>query len=212
MAIVLSRLGDAFPIGIRASAIDPQTGKVTINNELFQTSKFPDTQIGANPDGTPVYGIAADAGGQSGGKLGDFLQVGCGQYALTYTIVPSTYTGLNQQTWTSTPNEMGLLILDQNLNIVKRTMLKRGDDVDFMKAARFGKSAILVAWKTVNAEDYWAMLIDARGIVAQPPQKLPAGVKFTASDGFVTMANGDVIWTALDGGALKLYRFPQPAQ
>jgi len=45
--------------------------------------------------------------------------------------------------------------------------------------------------------------------MVQSPQKLPAGVKFTANDGFVTLANGDVMWTARDGNALKLYRFPQ---
>lgn len=208
--VILASIGDAFPMDIRVFAVDAQTGTVKTNT-IFNSGKYPDTQIGAATDGSPIYGIAADGGGLTAGKLGDLVQMGCGQYGLTYTIEPATYS-FNGKTFTSTPNELGLLVLDQNLNVIKRTMLRRGDDVEFLKTARFGKSALLVAWKTKKADDYWATLVDVRGVMIQSPQKLPAGVKFTSNDGFATAANGDVIWTMVDGGALKLFRLPQPAQ
>ncbi len=199
-------LGDAFPTSIQARVVDPATASVTATSDLFQSSKFPDTQIGAS-NGQPIYGIAANGGGGVSGKLGDLVPVGCGQYALTYTIYPASYN-LFGNPLTSTVNEMGLLILDKDLNVVKRAMLRRGDDVDVLKTARYGKSAIFVAWKTNGAEDYWSMLIDVRGTMVQSPQRLPAGIKFAANDGFVTLANGDIMWTNREGNALKLYRFP----
>lgn len=208
--VIQAAIGDAFPLGIRISAVDAQSGAVTTSN-IFASGAFPDTQIGTGTDGKPVFGIAGNGGGTTAGKLGDFVQLGCGQYALTYTIEPATFT-FNGNTYTSTPNELGLIVVDQNFRIVKRTLIRRGDDVDFSKAARLGKSALLVAWKLKNADEYWAALVDARGVMIQSAQKLPAGVKFTGNDGFATAANGDVIWTFIDGGALKLFRLPQPAQ
>ncbi len=52
-------------------------------------------------------------------------------------------------------------------------------------------------------------LVDNEGTPLQAPQKLPAGVRFSAHDGFVTMANGDVVWTASVNGNLTLFRLPK---
>jgi hypothetical protein len=207
--IVQVALGDAFPMSLDARIIDVATGQVSLRKDLLAAAKFPDTQIGTSQDGTPVFGIAGDKGLQTAGKLGELLQVGCGQYALTYAIRPVTFT--SDEVRTSTVNETGLLILDQDLNIIQRAALRKGDDVESLKTARYGKSALLVAWKTRNIDEYWAMIVDVRGVIVQPAEKLPPGATFKASDGFVTMANGDVMWTVREGGTLKLIRLPQPA-
>ena len=68
---------------------------------------------------------------------------------------------------------------------------------------------IVVAWKTKGAEEYWLMLVDNQSTPLQAPQKLPANVRFSAHDGFVTMANGDVVWTASVNGNLTLFRLPK---
>ena len=86
-----------------------------------------------------------------------------------------------------------------------------GSDVETLKSARWGKSAILVAWKTRNVAEYWMMLVDAWGNVLQDAQKLPAGVTFSPADSFTMVKNGDILWTTSDNGKLKLFRLPAPA-
>jgi hypothetical protein len=95
-------------------------------------------------DTTRVYGIAGDAGGLSFGKLGELLAIQPGQYALTYAIEPGTFNSPNLQSLigvaqvTSQPDELGLLVLNQQGTIMTRKKLRQGKDVEFLKPARYG--------------------------------------------------------------------------
>ena len=177
---------------------------------MFGKSKFPDTFIGNDKYGTPVYGIAGNGRRTNRRKLGDLIQTGCGLYALTYTIEPQALT-FDGTVYTSTPNELGFLVLNKDANIVARTKLRSGSDVETVKSARWGKSAILVAWKTKGVAEYWMMVVDASGNILQNAQRLPAGVTFSSADTFTMMKNGDILWTTADDqGNLKLVRLPAP--
>jgi hypothetical protein len=176
---------------------------------LFEKSKFADTLI-TPPNVSPRYGIAGNGGGLTAGKLGDLVQTGCGLYALTYTIEPKAFNFSGGGVYTSTPDETGFLVLDKNANIVSRSKVRSGSDVETLKSARWGKNAILVAWKTKAAADYWMMLVDARGTIVQDAQKLPTGITFSPEDTFTMMKNGDIMWTTSESGNLKLFRLPAP--
>jgi len=167
--------------------------------------------IGNDKDGKPIYGIAGNGVGRTAGKLGDLIQTGCGVYALTYTIDPQSLTFFDGTVYTSTPNELGFLVLNKDANIVARTRLRSGSDVETLKSARWGKNAILVAWKTKGVAEYWVMVVDASGNILQNAQRLPAGVTFSSADTFTMMKNGDILWTTADDqGNLKLVRLPAP--
>jgi hypothetical protein len=206
--IINIHLGDAYPLGLEMRVTDALTGIMGLAQYLFEKSRFADTLI-TPPNVNPRYGIAGNGGGQTAGKLGDLIQTGCGLYALTYTIEPKTFNFLGS-VYTSTPDEVGFLVLDKNADIVSRTKLRSGSDVETLKSARWGKSAILVAWKTKDVAEYWMMLVDARGSVLQDAQRLPGGVTFSSADTFTMMKNGDIMWTTSDGGNLKLFRLPAP--
>jgi virginiamycin B lyase len=202
-------LGDAFPVGLEMVITDPQSGDRPARYNLFADSKFADTRIGTY-NGQPLYGIAGDAAGQTAAKLGDLVQTGCGVYALTYAIEPKTFSNFVYGDVTSTPDELGFLVLDKDGKIVSRVKLRSGSDVETVKSARWGKSAILVAWKTKGFNEYWMMLVDARGNILQDAQKLPGGVVFSSKDAFTMLKNGGVMWTNADSGYLKLFRVPAP--
>jgi hypothetical protein len=202
-------LGDAFPVDLEMVITDPQSGDPSARHALFYNSKFADTLIG-NSGGEPLHGIAGNAAGETAGKLGDLVQTGCGVYALTYTIEPKTFSNFVHGTLTSTPDELGFLVLDKDGKVVSRAKVRSGSDIETLKSARWGKSAILVAWKTKGVNEYFMMLVDARGSILQDPQRLPGGVSFTSQDAFTMMKNGDVMWTTSTGGNLKMFRVPAP--
>lgn len=199
--IACIELGDSYPSDIRMHVLDAN-GNMLAQNNLFADKKYPDTQIGGD-NSSPVYGVAADGGGQSSGKLGELLHNADGRYFLTYAIEPRTFGSRR-----SNLNEMGLLILDRNAKIVDRKRLRQGADVEFLKSSLY-RNNILVAWKTKQAEDYWMMQIDLQGNVVQPPEKLPADVKFTGSDGFVSALAGEVLWSSEFSGKLRIYHLYQ---
>jgi virginiamycin B lyase len=202
-------LGNQDPSDLEMRVTDAQSGSAGSRHYLFGKSGFADTLIGSR-DGNPIYGIAGNGDGSTAGALGDLVQTGCGLYALTYTIKPATFQPPQSPVLTSTPDELGFLVLDKDGNIVTRAKLKSGLDVETVKSVRWGKSAILVAWKTQGVNEYWMMLVDARGNILQDAQKLPLGVVFSSSDTFTMVKNGDVMWTNADGGYLKLLRLPAP--
>jgi hypothetical protein len=113
--------------------------------------------------------------------------------------------------YTSTPDEIGFLVLDKLGNIVSRSKVRPGSDVETLKSARWGRSAILIAWKTRGIAEYWMMLVDAWGTILQDPQKLPGGVTFSSEDAFTMMKSGDILWTTRENGNLKLFRLPAPS-
>lgn len=204
--LIDTHLGDSYPQSIVLYVTDPETGRVKDGINLFERGAFPDTVISTQSDGSPIYGIAGNGGGQSSGKLGDLMQVGCGQYVLSYAVRPATFGS-----FTSKLDELGLLFFDKDGNIIARKKLRQGSDVETLKSARYGTSAILVAWKTKDSNDYWVMLVDSHGLVLQDPQKLPAGVVFSNRDDFTMMKNGDILWTTAQGSSnLKLFRIPAP--
>jgi hypothetical protein len=113
--------------------------------------------------------------------------------------------------YTSTPDELGFLVLNKDANIVARKKVRSGSDVETLKSARWGKNSVLVAWKTKGVAEYWMTVVDASGNVLQEAQKLPGGVTFSRADTFTMMKNGDIMWTTSENGDLKLFRLPAPS-
>ena len=225
--IINIALGDAFPMDFNMHVFDKQGQTVLPGTGLFAKRANAENLVGRKHDldfatntcktAEPiknVYGVAADGRGSSSARLGALLPIGGGKFALTYRIKKESYTGLfptlcfENNSSASTVSELGLIIFDKQGVISEKHALRTGDDVKYVKTAKYG-SNLLVAWENTTGE-FWAKVVTNQGTEVLADQKLAAGVMFTENDQFVTMNNGDVMWTASDSGNLKLFRLPAP--
>jgi PKD repeat protein len=209
-------IGDAFPVDFQLAIYTPQ-GKTISSTSLFGKYRYPDAIMGKDKDGKNLYGVAGGPEGVSA-SLGELLPASRGEYLLTYRIKPGKYQNKDIGATgylTTAIDELGVLRLDKDGHILFRRKLVPGNNVDFLKTARFGKN-FLIAWKETSGKEsdgkkskkketevpvYKMMTIDGEGNILDGPVTLPEKIFFNASDPFVVLRNGDIVWTAAGYGA-----------
>jgi hypothetical protein len=184
-------VGDAFPKDFNLHVFD-NSGNLLRTVGLFDKNKFV-------VDGTTVTEVPALGQGVSSGQIGGFSNVGGGKFVLSYLIQNNVFPGKL--------NEIGILNLDKE-GTATRVKIKDGTNIKYIRSTNYGAN-ILLAWET-TAGKFFAQVVDPQGVTVVPETELAAGVIFSKRDSFVTMSNGDVMWTASDNGNLKLFRLPKP--
>lgn len=184
-------VGDSFPKDFRLHVFDNQGAEVR-QVDLFGKNKFV-------VDGTTITEVPALGQGVSSGHIGGLSNVGGGKFVLSYLIQNNVFPGKL--------NEIGILNFDKE-GTATRTKLKEGTDIKYIRSSRYGAN-ILVAWET-TAGKFFAMVVNPQGDTIVAETELAAGVLLNSRDSMVTMSNGDVMWTASDGGTLKVFRLPAP--
>jgi hypothetical protein len=196
-------VGDVYPSDFRFYSWDSKGEKIA-ETDLFGSMRFPDTLIGRNMKNEDVYGVAGGPPGVAA-RLGDLVQVGADRYMLTYAIrpgqYPNSYTAAGGS-FSTEIDELALLVLDRRGTVLQRTRLRKGSDVEFLQTALYGRN-VLVAWKTAGSTEYWMMLVDPAGSIVQGPTRLGRDVFFNASDGFKTLPDGGVVWSAAGLGMAR---------
>lgn len=196
-------VGDVYPSDFRFYSWDSKGEKIA-EVDLFGSKRFPDTQIGRNLKNEEVFGVAGGPPGVAA-RLGDLVQVGPDGYMLTYAMrpgqYPNSYTAAGGS-FSTQPDELALLVLDREGHILQRTKLRSGSDVEFLHTARYGGN-VLLAWKSKGKAAYWMMLVDPAGGIIQGPTRLAREIFFNASDGFCTLPDGGVAWSAAGFGAAR---------
>ena len=94
------------------------------------------------------------------------------------------------------------MVIDRSCSVLLRKKIRAGNDIEFLNSAKYGRN-ILLAWKTVDKNEYKMCLIDKAGNVLQNEFVLPENIYFNPSDGFDVLSNGNIAWTAVKNSIRK---------